>query len=429
LDTKEKISPKNFTRERKLPLSKLITLILSIVCNNKNKGLDTKIGEFFKNARRSGLWDNAETIHKSSFTKARKKLSWKFFENLLIKVFTIADETIDKKNNAKHLWHGMKVFGTDGSYYTLPATDEIRSKYDPNSGLGKKGKGHYPQCLVSTLYNVFSRIPVYRTVVSISEANEREEAKKLLPFVTPNSVWLFDRGYPSYDLINYLINNFLGYFVFRCPSSNSFKIIDTFVKSKKHEDIVYLEPPKNFLEKYPKKERIKLQSIKLRIIKLKSPDGKVSILLTNLNSKRRYHRKEIIDLYFKRWQIEVYYRDEKLTLEIEKFHTKTVNGILQELYSAMIMSIISRCLIIIVSESTSNGKQYFQFKNAIIVFAFDVAILSSTKYRKRVKILYEILTEISRVKYYYPKKPRPTQPRITKRAVKKWVGNNKVRRA
>jgi len=49
-------------------------------------------------------------------------------------------------------------------------------------------------------------------------------------------------------------------------------------------------------------------------------------------------------LYFRRWEVENHYRDEKIYLEIEKFHTKTVNGILQELLAVLIMTVISKTL-------------------------------------------------------------------------------------
>jgi hypothetical protein len=59
----------------------------------------------------------------------------------------------------------MSVYATDGSKYNLPATGNIREKFDPDSGLQNKGKGHYPQCLVSTHYDVFRRLAIARTVV------------------------------------------------------------------------------------------------------------------------------------------------------------------------------------------------------------------------------------------------------------------------
>lgn len=418
----------HFVRERKLPFAKLITFILSIAASGKSSGVEGKSREFFKNARRSGLWPDVQAVHRSSVTKARNKISWELFRDLLNKAIEIAYDVFPQKDD--FLWHGMSVFATDGSFYTLPATKEIRDKYDPDSGLQIKGKGHYPQCLISTLYDVFRRLPVAKTVVPIFDANEREQAKRLLPFVPENSVWLFDRGYPGYELINHLIRNYAGYFVIRCPVLNTFPVVKTFVKSGKRQDTVWLDPSGHFLKnKTTKKTRDQYKSCKLRIIKLIAPDGTVSVLLTNLYDKKVFTRKDIIDLYFKRWEIEVHYRDEKVTIEIETFHSKTVNGILQELYAAMIMSVISRTLMVLASEEQYAGEKEFQFKNAIMAVATDAAVLVTKDPEKALSIFDEILREISRVKYYRPKNPRPAQSRMTKKSIKKWLKNNQKHRA
>ncbi len=58
-------------------------------------------------------------------------------------------------------------------YYLLHATPEIRNEFDPDSGLENDGKGHYPQCLVSTAYDVFRRMPIGR-VVNPCDSSERE---------------------------------------------------------------------------------------------------------------------------------------------------------------------------------------------------------------------------------------------------------------
>lgn len=398
------------------------------MATGKATGVEGKSREFFKNARRSGLWPDAKAVHRSSVTKARRKISWKIFRTLLAKAVKIAYDVLPTKN--QYLWCGMSVFATDGSFYTLPAAREIRDAFDPDSGLENKGKGHYPQCLVSTLYDVFRRLPIARTIVPISEANEREEAKKLLPFVPENSVWLFDRGYPGYDLINYLFHNYSGYFVFRCPASNTFSAVQSFVRSGKKQDTVWIEPSGHFLRKKTTKEnRALYKGFKLRMIKLVAPDGTVSVLLTNLYNKKAFRRKDIVSLYFKRWEIEVHYRDEKITLEIETFHSKTINGVLQELYAAMIMSVISRTLMILTSEQLYAGKTEFQFKNAIMAVASDAAAFVAKDPEKMIVVFQEILIEISRVKYYRPKKLRPPQPRVTKKSMKKWSKNNHKRRA
>ncbi len=44
----------------------------------------------------------------------------------------------------------------------------------------------------------------------MAEANEREEVKALLPQIPHGGVLLFDRGYPSYDLLAHLQQQYQG---------------------------------------------------------------------------------------------------------------------------------------------------------------------------------------------------------------------------
>ena len=169
----QKTKKEDFTRTRKLPLSRIMACTLSIVANGDHNGVDIHAGKFFRDARRSGLWPNADAIHRSALTKARKKVPWTVFQDTLNNAVRLAYELWP--NTPLSTWHGMSVFATDGSKYTLPATEALRQEFDANSGLDHPGKGHYPQCLVSTLYDVFRRLPIARTVVNVN-GSEREEA-------------------------------------------------------------------------------------------------------------------------------------------------------------------------------------------------------------------------------------------------------------
>jgi hypothetical protein len=410
-------SPQHFIRNRKLPFPKLIVFLLSIVANGKNKGIDTKSAEFVKSAKRSGLWPEAEQVHRSAVTKGRKKVDWKIFKNILHDAVDLAYVLFPE--DPSFTWHGMSVFAVDGSTYILPSSDEIRQTFDPTSGLENMGRGHYPECLISTVYDVFRRIPLTRTVVSKENACERTEAKNMMPYIPSHNVILFDRGYPSYELIDYLRSNYDGYFIFRCPATNTFPSVETFIKSKKQEGEIFIDPSNKFLKKVRKEDKKTLQPIKLRIIKLVSYDGKVSVLLTNLFDKNEFSQKEIIDLYFKRWEIENHYRDEKVYLEIEKFHSKTCNGIQQELFAVLIMTVIAKTLMVL----SSQGEIEPQFKNSVMALAYDAAVLAPEDPERAIEIFKEVLKEIARVKYYRPKKPRPSQPRVTKKPNNKWVGD------
>ncbi|MEA3484153.1 MAG: IS4 family transposase [Pseudomonadota bacterium] len=325
----QKTSSTDFTRSRKLSLPKLITFLLSLVASGKAQGVDGKSGEFFKQARRSGLWPDADAVHRSAVTKARKKLSWRVFDALLKNAVQLAYKIWP--DSPEYTWHGMTAIAFDGSKYNLPASDEIRKAFDPESGLAFPGKGHYPQCLVSTAFDVFRRLPIARTISPIQTGNEREDVKTLLPRL-PNrpQILLFDRGYPSYDFIHHLTHqNEPHYFVFRCPASSTFKVVEKFVKSGQQEAFIWLDTASHIKTKRMGADQQK--SIQLRVVRLESSDGTLSVLITNLLNSDLYTSQSIIELYFRRWRIEEQYRDEKTHLGIETFHSQSVNGIKQEL--------------------------------------------------------------------------------------------------
>jgi hypothetical protein len=422
LDVKQKMSPKHFTRTRKLTLPKVIICTVSLVANGNHHGVDQHTGTFFRSARRSGLWPDATAIHRTTLLKARQKVPWEVFQETLHDAVQVAYDLWP--DDPQFTWHGLSVFAIDGSKYTLPATEAIRKTFDPHSGFDHSGKGHYPQCLVSTLYDVFRRLPVARTIVSV-HGTEREEAAALLPSVPEKSVLLFDRGYPSYDLFRLLTKTDHQDFVFRCSANCTFPAVEAFVKSGKFEAVIWITPSNKALARLSPRQRTKLKAIRLRVILLHHPDGTVSVLITNLLNHRRYPRKDVMALYFQRWKLEDSYRDEKVTLEIEQFHSRTVNGIRQELFAAMIMTVIARTLMRIAADQYLGEKQLCQFKHAILTLASEAAILVPEHPEQAVVIFKELLQEIARVKYYLPNTPRPSQPRINKHPPNTWSTRNR----
>jgi hypothetical protein len=61
-----------------------------------------------------------------------------------------------------------------------------------------------------------------------------------------------------------------------------------------------------------------------------------------------------------------------------------------------------------------------QFKHALMRFAREAALLIPTHTGHALVILQELLHAIRQVKYYKPKSPRPTRPRVNKHPANKW---------
>ena len=405
-------SPKAFTRQRKLPLPKLFLFLLFLTAGGKSQGVDGKSGAFFRHARRSGLWPEAEAVHRSAVTKARAKLSWTAFERLHRDAVRLAYERWPAAE--EDTWQGLSVLAIDGSKYTLPASHALRAAFDPDSGLDQPGKGHYPQCLVSTVHDVFRRLPIARTVRPIADANEREELKVLLPSIPRGGVWLCDRGYPSYALIDYVSRHYQGYWLFRCPAQSTFPAVEQFVQSGRVQALITLQPPQG-------------EALTVRAIRLHSPDGTLSVLLTNLLDEQRFSTAAIIALYFRRWAVETQYRDEKTSLDLETFHSATENGIRQELFAILIVAVIARILLVLMTDRDHPSAAEPQFKHAMITVATEAAVLTPHCPALALVIFTELLNEIARVRYYPPKTPRPSQPRVSRKPINKWQ-LNKIKR-
>ena len=400
----------------------LITFLLSLTVDSKNQSIDAKSGEFFQQARRSGLWPEAEAAHRSAVTRARAKLPWTVFETLLADAVNLAYSVWPESD--EYTWHGMTAVAFDGSKYTLPGSPELREAFDPESGLEYPGKGHYPQCLISTAFDVLRRLPLARAVSPITEGNEREDVLALLPKLPERPmVLLFDRGYPGYDLIGNLHQTTEHHYVFRCPAKSTFKAVEQFVQSGKPEAALWLDRSSRLSKKRP--DSGTKTAIMLRAIRLESPDGTLSVLLTNLLDHAQYPAASIVELYFRRWRIEEQYRDEKTHLGIENFHSQSENGIRQELFAVLVMCVISRTLMALMSEQDKPHTP--QFKNAIRAVAADAALLTATNPELALRLFRELLNEIARVKYYKPKSPRKPYPRVSRKPVNKWQ-QNKVKR-
>ena len=407
----------DFTRDRQLPFPQLVTFLLSSATSDKNTGLNIKAGDFAKQARRSGLFPDIQAVSAGAISKARTKVPWEAFQNIFHDAVDLTRSLWNEQ--PRHLWHNMSVYAIDGSKYTLPASDTLRKEFDPTSGFDNPGKGHYPQCMVSTAYDVFKRLPV-ALAISPYNSSEREEAKSLLSHIPNDGIILFDRGYPSYEFILTLLLMYMGNFVLRCPASSTFPAVQKFVRSKKKQALIYIQPSQTYLSECTKEQRENAKPILLRAIRLVSPDGTTSVLLTNLTDKSNFPVQDIIDLYFERYRIEEHYRNDKIILEIECFHSKCPNGIRQELFAAAIMTTITRLLINLTNQSYENGRIEPQFKNAVLVLSADAFVLIPQDPHQSLQIFKELLEQIAQVKYYRPLKKRPAQPRVCKKPPNKW---------
>ena len=276
--------------------------------------------------------------------------------------------------------------------------------------------------MVNTVYDVFRRFPIARVVEHV-DSSERSQAIALLPKIPENGIIVADRGYPGYEFFLTLLQKYNGYFLVRGSSTVSFKAVKKFLQSNKNEAIISIHPTRLYLDKCSPDQKKNAKLIQLRVIRCTNSQGEISVLFTNIMDMKKIPKQEIIDLYHKRWEVESYYRDEKIYVDIVKFHATKPNEIRQELFAAVVMSVLTRVLIMVSNESMDNDRIRPRFKNAILALSNEAAILLPHNPGKAFSIFLELIEEVKRVKHYGHKKKRKSQPRVCKQAINRWSRN------
>ena len=72
--------------------------------------------------------------------------------------------------------------------------------------------------------------------------------------------------------------------------------------------------------------------IKVRLVKVKTHKNRTAMVLATNLSKEQFSGKDLVKLYQSRWAIETSLRDLTTTLKTEQWHSKKVNGIMQEIF-------------------------------------------------------------------------------------------------
>jgi hypothetical protein len=150
---------------------------------------------------------------------------------------------------------------------------------------------------------------------------ERELAKQhidaLCALGLRNDLIIFDRGYPSSELIAYMMRRKI-HFLMRVPRSFN---RDINAVSSSFGKVTITHDGKKY---------------DVKVIKFPLPSGEVETLITDI-SEQRFDLDEWKKLYFMRWSIETKFDQIKNKLQLENFSGKTVLAVKQDFYASMFL--------------------------------------------------------------------------------------------
>jgi hypothetical protein len=406
-----------------------------MIYTRSNEGYKVIINRFWAEAKRNKIKLIGSIPTANAFGKARRKLPSEEIRRINTEAAGFFDEHFGKD----YLWRGHRVYAIDGSKVTLTSHPKIIETF----GLPNNNKNaHYAQALVSTLFNVFSKVPVDMSIET-TLANERVEAVKLFKKnLSPGDIITFDSGYPSYDILNELINLKI-HFIIRVPLTSCFRPVVETISSGKNDDIVQLDLFTS------KKKGAGKHINNIRVVVYEPESGKKIAIITDLIDKTKYPAEELARLYHFRWESEEFYKAGKHLSDIEKFHAKYPDGIKQELYALILTYTITR---IIESEARNrdqlsssspdnqnenkisthvqiknhNGLQAYNLKNSLGRVGYYLQELTLSNNKTRNRLLFEYLIEEIR-NLPYTRRENRKFPRVRKKPFKNKFLKKRIR--
>lgn len=293
--------------------------------NFLTRSLSIEIVNFLSFLKRKDIAQ--ETFSKSAFVQARKKIKPEVFKHLNQRII---EEFYKDNSGVLRQFDNLRILAMDGSRLTLPFTKELEEIY----GQTKNQTNTYiVQTKACVLYDLLNEICINGILSSI-DTDERTQAKQLLEHCQANDLIIYDRGYPSFELIYEHYQKNL-HFLMRMPLDFS-QVVKDFVASGKTSQIVEIKPGQK--KSFENKPYTKSSTLKIRLLRITLNGGGIEVLATSLLDSKHYGNEVFKELYFKRWKIETYYDELKNKLKIEEFSGYSNQSILQDFYSTLFVS-------------------------------------------------------------------------------------------
>jgi|WetSurMetagenome_2_1015567.scaffolds.fasta_scaffold155618_1 hypothetical protein len=329
-----RVRPEDFSRRRKLGFAEIIKYQLITM----SKSLTVEINEFIKE-----LGKGSTGYTKQAYSKARMKIRHEGYIELNDQLQTGYYQEAHKE------YKGYRLLGIDGSKIELPHEKNIGEYF----GKANKNEEMINISWSTILYDLQNKLVVDARLNQYGKS-ERFYAIEQLKALKSNckqrqDIIVADRGFPSLELFAQLRKMGFDY-VIRYNGEQFLKETGQIITSQ--EDDLIIEISLREGKKRSEDERIKKllsegisDKISLRILRIELSNGVKEYLITSLIDKEKFNQEDFKEIYGLRWNQEVYYDFQKNVIEVENFSGKTVESILQDYHSRVLVGNIHSMII------------------------------------------------------------------------------------
>ena len=311
-----------FTRKCSLNLFTLVILMMS----NSRRTLSVELFDFFNKI-------DKPKVTKGAFSKARYKLKNIFFEDM----FKSSTSFMNSKMNLKK-WKGFQICAVDGSTLYLLDGKAITEEFGGQTNQYR----HTPMARLGFMVDVLNGICLQAKIQNYA-LGEDEFARQFLKAATQTQLLIYDRLFPSYELIiRHLMANV--HFVMRCKADMNITVM-RFVASGKKDEIVEFDLTPTAKKALIADDIVAPKKVKVRLLRIDIGNEEPEILITSLLDKKTYPYSCFKELYNKRWGVETYIGKVKNCFQLQVFTGYKVEAIYQDFYLTLIEGNIQNMLI------------------------------------------------------------------------------------
>lgn len=372
------IGKNKFTRKRKIPIEKMAKLLFT--------GVLVTIPVFISIQLRK------ESVTKQAFSKARKNISHKLFEELNNRLV----KEIYKKYKIKRYNEKYIILAIDGTTIEIPNTEEMRETFGKTKS--QKGAKQNARASASCIYDSLNEI-IVRTKLEKYNTSEREMAKEMIEetkeiYKPEETIYIMDRGYYAKWMVGYFIKNRMK-FIFRVSKG----VLKKYYEEIETDEIVRIKVKDFCKGALETSEEVKMfegqEEIRLRLTKIELATKEIEYIVTNIEDIKYSEMKE---LYFKRWKIEINYDLLKNKIGIENFSGRSEITIYQDYYARILNANIGSLIVQSTAKKRSKkGKEYQVNKNKLIgLYKKQILEKILIPIKKLLRLLGEIREEINR---------------------------------
>jgi hypothetical protein len=349
-------------------------------------------------------WSQAPDV--AGFARARRELL-KTDDLIAVQRDLAQDERARSMSEAGR-WKGLRVVAVDGSWWLLPASQELIEHYGrPKAGASE---AYQPQVLVTTLWDTGSLQPIAWDDQPCG-GSERAAVWSMRGHLHRDDILVADRGLASHDLLVDLAMAKQP-FIFRMISKErgSFKELRPFIRNRKIKDqTIRISCPNPECTPPPAED--------IRFVKRRNLDGTWTILATNLPPDLATID-ELFDLYKRRWAIELAYRDIKIRYRAENFHGTSVEFIRQEIAAVFILLTIESMLDGVVHDSIPGNRRLSRAALGDRLTRVIATAWRSCRSKARREAIARGLSAVARITI--PDRPGRSYPRRCKSQYGRW---------